>query len=350
MTNTADISALCDCNPCSESPRGRSWRRRILSVIGPLGASILVHAVLIGALGLTTFMMVQAERPVFGDVEFFITPAVDSQSDFVFADQRALTIEPLALPMLEDWNRLIPDFDADVKNASISGELNDATAGLESLGSLSVIGTGGGAAEAGAGGWGGGQRIGGRREWAPLDARVERTSYVIDFSGSIIMIRDDLLHDLKLSIGRMKLKQSFNVHVFHGQGNRVVTDSFRDGLVAATPETKRAFFAWIDKIAPAGATEPRQALNRALAEHPQELVFLSDGYFDERIVEAFTRRNHLGGRRAVRVRSLVCDESLIGPNRLAARQTEGAQRLARLAERNGGSTIIITGFGRQERP
>lgn len=350
MTNAADISALPESNPIAELARGRSWRRRMLSVIGPLGASILVHAVLIAALGLTTFMVVQADKPVFGDVELFLTPAIESQSDFIFPDQRALTIDPLNLPVLEALERLIPDVDADIRNASISGDSKDANPGLESLGTLNVLGTGSGAADAGAGGWGGGQRMGGRRQWAPLDARAERTSYVIDFSGSIIMVRDDLLRDLKLSIGRMKLEQSFNVHVFHGQGNRVVTDSFRDGLVAATPETKRAFFAWIDKIAPAGATEPRQALNRALAERPQELVFLSDGYFDEQIVEEFTRRNHLGGSRAVRMRCLVCDDVLIGAKNPAARQTDGAQRLARLAERNGGNTIIITGFGRRIRP
>ncbi len=214
-------------------------------------------------------------------------------------------------------------------------------------GMLSLLGTGTGAGEAGTGGFGSGfgsgTHIGQAGVWN-LTIRADTIVYVVDFSGSIIVAVDDLKRELKRSIGRLQPSQSFNVILFYssggGQDEKVRTESFRPKLEPADPATRREFFEWIDRKAPMGVTDPLPAMKRALALRPQAIFFFSDGYFDDSVVTEVERANR-GGQ--TRIYCLVFDEILLQDTSGLPRETDGARRLRRLAESNGGKARIVTG-------
>ena len=78
----------------------------------------------------------------------------------------------------------------------------------------------------------------------------------------------------------------------------------------------------------------------ALRLEPEAIIFLSDGFFEESIVDAITKSNR---RRRSRIECLVLDEALLAaPPNGPLTETDGVKRLRRLAAQNGGSATIVT--------
>jgi hypothetical protein len=230
---------------------------------------------------------------------------------------------------------------------ALPGEAGTGGFGIGESGRSGVLGIGGGAGAGGGGGlgagFGTGSGIGTAGVWN-LRTTGNTFAYVVDFSGSIIVAVDDLKRELKRSIGKLTGKQLYAVFIFYSVGDQRAehfkTEAFAPELELATPDVKRRFFAWIDRKAPMGSTQPLPAMKRALALKPDAVFFFSDGYFDDKVVDEIAAANKNVG---AQIHCLVFDELLLQDTSGLPRLTDGARRLKRIAEQNGGKTKIVTG-------
>lgn len=353
----ADAPRPADAGPV-ETAADRSLRNpyyRYLMHLGlPLAVSLAAHVGVLVFLGLKTFNILTRAQIEVGEYEASLTESLADQMDralnWAAADPLEAPEPDLADASFESLSALdVPAFDARELDAAEPGGGGEGGGLGIGDGALALLGTGGGAGAAGTGGLGGGlggggPRIGQAGVW-DLSVRANRIAYVIDFSGSIIVVVDDLKRELKRSIGRLKPSQSFNVIIFYSSGpgkeERGQTESFRAQLEPADEQTRREFFAWIDRKAPQGETFPLQAMQRALALDPEVVFFFSDGYFEDRIVDEINRANN---RARARIYCLVFDELYLSDaSGLPPAEKEGARRLRRIAEANGGAVKIVTG-------
>lgn len=201
-----------------------------------------------------------------------------------------------------------------------------------------VLGIGNsGAGAAGTGGFGGlgsGLQVAQAGVWN-LTVDAQKVVYVVDFSGSIVTVEDELTRELKRSISRLNARQSFNVILFYGRG-RQTTDSFSGSLLPATSENKKRFIDWIRTKNAEGGTNPVPAVLRAIKQRPQAIFFFSDGRFEDRAIEQITKANR---RVAAQFVCLLFDEANFEDNTdLPPAVNEQATRLKRLAELNRGGS------------
>lgn len=111
--------------------------------------------------------------------------------------------------------------------------------------------------------------------------RAERIVYVVDASGAMTSSLPFVLGELDRSVSRLTAAQAFQVIVFHdpprgsnGPAMEVFDPRGVSGsLITATEENKRRLRTWLAGVQPSGRSDPREALERALALKP-ELVFL----------------------------------------------------------------------------
>lgn len=215
--------------------------------------------------------------------------------------------------------------------------------GLGAAGEIGLLGTGGGARAGGGGGLGAGlgsgQRAGQAGMWG-LNVAARRVCYVIDFSGSMVVVHPELVRELKRSVGQLVPPQEFNVILFYQRGGRYVAEAFASALQPARPPVKRQFFAWIDERSPNGPTRPLVAVERALAMGPDVIFFFSDGDFEDQVVERITETNGM----RTRIHCLYFNERLLADRGgLPPRLDDTGWRMAAIAERNGGRLKVLTG-------
>lgn len=263
----------------------------------------------------------------------------------VIAPELAVEVDPFRFGELADRSDL-----GDLARSEpgiLPGELGRGGFGVGESGRSGILGIGEGAGGGGGSGigWGFGTGSGiGRAGVWDVSASGNMFAYVVDFSGSIIVVVDDLKRELKRSVGKLTPKQSFNVVIFYsvtGVRDEVFkTESFAPELQPAVPDTKRSFFAWIDRKPPIGRTEPLQAMKRALALNPDAVFFFSDGLFEDKVVDEILRANSKAG---AQIHCLVFDEMLLQDTSGLQRLTDGARRLKRIADASGGKTKIVTG-------
>lgn len=336
------------------------YLRYLLHVWMPLAVSLFVHVVLLAFLGLKTFEVMSRPATGVGEYAASLTESLADQmdealrwsGDDVLNAPDDMTPAPnfddlVNLPDLRNVNPRDLDFGSGGEGLGGLGS-GDGALGVGD-GALTLLGTGAGAGEAGTGGFGsglgsGGSRIGQAGVW-DLSIRANRVAYVIDFSGSILFSAAELKRELKRSIGRLRATQSFDVILFFSTGagvdERFRTESFRPKLEPATEANRKAFFEWIDRHAPQGETRPLEAMKRALELAPEAVFFFSDGYFEDSVVTEI----NLANRRAnARIYCLVFDEAYLDDTSgLPPQPKEGALRLKRIAEANGGKLKIVTG-------
>jgi len=107
---------------------------------------------------------------------------------------------------------------------------------------------------------------------------ARRIVYVVDRSGSMMGIFDDLRAELKRSIDRLRKSQKYHV-IFYSTDPPVEAPPGR--LVNAIRSSKERTFEFIDMTVPEGMTQPIEAMRRAFALHPDLIYFLSDGDIPE---------------------------------------------------------------------
>lgn len=218
--------------------------------------------------------------------------------------------------------------------------------GLGEAGRTGVLGVGSGASGSGGEGVGSGLGSGvGLGQVGLWDVRAggNKIVYVVDFSGSITPVVDDLRRELKRSIGQLQSSQTFEVVLFLStNGSRYATESFGAKLTTADIENKRKFFEWIGRQRPYGATNPMPALLRALTLKPEVIYLISDGGFDDpapKVLENIRNANRIA---KAKINCLVFDELLFGYKPGSDKLTEGARVLQQIAEQNGGRCKIVT--------
>ncbi len=107
---------------------------------------------------------------------------------------------------------------------------------------------------------------------------ARRIVYVVDRSGSMMGVFDDLRTELKNSIDRLRKSQKYHV-IFYSTDPPVEAPPAR--LVNAIRASKERTFAFIDETQPAGMTQPIEAMRRAFQLKPDLIYFLSDGDIPE---------------------------------------------------------------------
>jgi hypothetical protein len=350
------MNDITQTQPDKQPPRGQErlvdrearnpWFRWTLHIGAPLSMSLAVHVVFVILFSLTTIVAATSGREEVGDYEAGVTNLADELAgDFKWQEDQLETPEE---EKLDDLSSLTDISDLDISDLNdASSTLGDTGIGFgEGRGDILGIGTGAG--EAGSGGFGsgfgaGGRAGGGRVGMWGSDIIANKIAYVIDFSGSIIVAQEDLVRELKRSVGQLRPPQAFNVFIFYeSSGGRVVTENFaQGGLVIAKDDTKAAFNRWIETKQPQGATEPLQAIREALKAEPEVVFFLSDGFFDEKIVDEITRGNRRVGAKFM---CMVFDDTLLSDTSgLPPRPTDGSNRLGRIARQNNGRSKIVTG-------
>lgn len=138
-------------------------------------------------------------------------------------------------------------------------------------------GGGGGGAPWGVPGGGGGMLP--KSNFAGTGGNANKIVFLCDASGSMISVSASLKRQLKAAIDEMRCdadaQQEFNVIFFNEKTPQIL---FKDGLQFANPENKAKASDWIDNVVIAGGTEPMGAVKEALAEKPQLLYVLTDGF------------------------------------------------------------------------
>lgn len=313
----------------------------------PMGVSLGLHLSLVCTLAFTAWHVVEPREYATGEFEVGVAEAPPGPADSLdWPEQAIMPIGGAAIPepAAFDASAFSSVRDLKIEPAANPGLGGDESGGfgVGGLGRGGLIGTGGGAGEDGGAaygsGFGSGGGLGGAGVWG-LHASGRTFCYVVDFSGSIIVVVDDLKRELKRSIGRLSPAQSFNVFVFYSTQQRWVTDSFASDMQPARADVKRQFFAWIDQKRPTGGTDPVPGVKRALRMQPDVIFLFSDGYFEDAKVNEITRSNR--GVKS-RIHCLVFDDMLLQDASGLPRLTEGARRLQRIAEENGGKCKIVT--------
>jgi len=342
--------------PLADRERRNPYFRWLVHLGVPMTASLLVHALLFAILALGSWHVLAGSTLEIDEYEVEIRDSAGQEFSGGLkwpGEHRIDVIEPeLALDVdsfrFSDLARRSDLSDLARSEASpFPGESGSGGFGVGESGRSGILGIGGGAGGgggAGLGRWfGTGSGIGHAGVWN-VKASGNTFVYVVDFSGSIIVVVDDLKRELKRSIGKLTSKQSFNVVVFFsvtGVRNEVFkTESFAPALQSAVPDAKRKFFAWLDRKPPMGRTAPLQAMKRALALKPDAVFFFSDGLFEDRVVDEILRAN---AQVDAQIHCLVFDEMLLQDTSGLQQLTDGARRLKRIADASGGETKIVTG-------
>jgi len=328
----------------------------------PMVISIVVHVGLLGFLALKTFNVMTRPSIEVGEYQASLVERIDERAEDVLVWEDPSQRPPASLdivPGSADENVAMPadlpilafDDTLSLDEPGMGGGGGEEDALGVGEGALRLLGTGAGAGEAGTGGFGtsvgDGEAYKGRAGIWDLRIRASRIVYVVDYSGSVIFTVDDLNRELKRSVGQLKPSQSFNVILFYEQYENVKVDAFSAQLQPASRRTRRAFFNWLNDRAPRGYTKPLAAMERALSLNPDSVFLLSDGDFDDSVVDAITAANQTV---RARIYTLVFHEDYLEDmSDLPPKETEYSRRLRRIAEANGGSTKIITGRDLGER-
>jgi len=137
------------------------------------------------------------------------------------------------------------------------------------------------------------------------DAR--RVVYVVDRSGSMTDRINYVKEELKRSIATLREPTAFTVIFYStdppfalaekaasGAVNLTVEEYTATRLFRATDRNKRMAFAFVDRIIPQGLTYAVKALELAFEMEPDVVFFLSDGTFDEPVLDLLARLNPSG--------------------------------------------------------
>lgn len=340
--------------PLIDREHRNPWLFWVMHLGLPTVASLALHLTLMVVLALSAWDVLERRDYPTGEFEAGITEARGTDLSGVLSWPGSSLLPPADLTLPETTTRFdvselvnLPDPIPADRTAGTGGEEGGGF-GLGGLGRSGVLGIGEGGAGEGGGagfgsGFGSGGGVGSASVWG-LSVAGRHFAYVVDFSGSIVVAVDDLKRELKRSVGRLKPSQLFNAFLFYGTTGgteRFVTESFASDLQPARSEVKSRFFQWIDKKAPTGSTEPLAAMQRAIRLKPDVIFLFSDGYFDEKVVREIRQANRTA---RCRIHCLVFDELLLeaAAGSLPPRLTDGARRLKRIAEENGGRFKVVT--------
>ncbi len=165
-------------------------------------------------------------------------------------------------------------------------------------------------------------------DWS-APTKLQKVTFLIDASGSLVEAMPFVEKQLLNTIGRMPVGQPFNV-IFFCDGKAVEVPRPNPGMKRAGLRTQIEFAQWLSGSAleSNGRTDPRQAIRLAVSQKPQQLIILSDnitgtGRFEIDQAELIAFLDGIEGPRPV-----IHTIQFLQPDPL--------QTLARIARRFGG--------------
>lgn len=337
--------------PLVDRAAGNVYFRLLVHLGVPMSVSIGLHLLVVFALAfLATWQVIQRLNPTTEfDASIIGTGADAVTGSFVWSGDSALANSITDLKPLDEAIRF-SDINPTLDDLPLNKSSEDSDAGggfgLGEAGRTGILGVGGGAGNTGGGGLGNGLGTGaglGQVGLWDIKAGGNKIVYVVDFSGSITPVVDDLRRELKRSVGQLQTSQSFEVVLFlSNAGSKYAVESFAAKLTQADVENKRRFFDWIQHHSPNGATNPLPALIRALALKPEVIFLISDGGFDDpapKVLEDIKNANRVA---KAKINCLVFDELLFDYKSGVGKLTEGAKLLQTIAQQHGGKCKIVT--------
>lgn len=269
--------------------RGAHW---IVHVGSPLGASLLLHALLLMLFAGVTWVAVRTATSEDDDdaIEFQASIIAEGPSEgpaggFQFPGHAFLNRPDAAeassgTPGSAGLADLLKPPDKPViPQASGLGALSEGLGAAE-LNRGDIIGIGGAGGALGAAGFSAGL---GDRDVAgggPIGSlwgvgkgqRARSVVYVVDRSGSFVDWVEAIDIELKRSLGLLQEDQSFNI-VFLRDNAPLI---FRPRMIPADLAAKREAFAWINLHPPAGGSDLTPAVREALKHQPEILFIVTD--------------------------------------------------------------------------
>lgn len=153
---------------------------------------------------------------------------------------------------------------------------------------------------------------------------VREVVYVVDRSGSMMYTFPYVKEELTRSINRLRRSQKFHV-VFFNAGPPLENPPRK--LVSAIRAQKEAFFRFLRTLNAEGSTHPERAMRLALGLKPDLIYMLTDGEFDERLIERLNRWNE---DRKVKIYTIAFLDS------------SGAELLRQIAYEHGGEFRFVS--------
>jgi phage FluMu protein Com len=292
---------------------------RVALYVPTWGTSVALHlsVALLALMG--SWMAVTRPPP---DVRYVIQPVPVSRPNFTPTQQEQGGALSPRQPQSQDYSSYV--------FKPTKNPVEDVADNL--LPKIELIGIGGGGKETGGIpglGPSRGSPIGWFVEFGQLTGGPKNIVYVIDRSGSMTDSIMYVKYELKRCIRLLRPRDQFHV-IFYSSGPAVEMPMRR--LLPATEANKLAAYEFIDGIVPLGQTDPSEALRAALALRPNTIFLLSDGEFEERIVNLVDKLNPAGGANNGR---------LVKVNTLCFIYTAGERILQTIADRNGGTYRFI---------
>ncbi len=169
-----------------------------------------------------------------------------------------------------------------------------------------------------------------------VTGELTRVVYLLDASGSMVDSLDLVKRRLYRELGQLRFgrgmdwsgkvvekRQSFNVVFF-----RTKSEACWPALMPATNANKVFAARWADKVIARGQTDPAAAMKLAFSYDPQQIVVLSDGEFDAKVLGVVEKLQRSRGF-PVRIYTIAYGGGFAGDN------------LRKLAQANGGRFIRI---------
>jgi len=163
-------------------------------------------------------------------------------------------------------------------------------------------------------------------EFFGIEAEGKTFVYVVDASGSMDgRPFQRAKQEIMRSIGSLTREQAYFVVFFGTEEFPMHHPDTTNALVPATPENVGRTKRWVDAFQTQGGTEPAAALQRALRLTPEVVYFLTDGGFDDDVVDMVRRSNTTN----------VCVNTVSFVNK------GGEALLRRIANDNGGQFLFV---------
>jgi hypothetical protein len=185
-------------------------------------------------------------------------------------------------------------------NENVAGLLGGQAGGTEAMGIFagtggslgSGVGNDSGGGKVAAYGAPGGGGNGPRSSFYGTGGNAVRIVYILDHSGSMLDNFGFLREEAKRSVGRLVPLQYFSVILVSDR----VTFAGASGMTRALPDAKKAFSTAIDKERAEGQNDDllapfQQAFEKAFAQKPDLIYFLTDGRFNDRLPAIVTGLN-----------------------------------------------------------
>jgi len=276
-------------------PRKTFWQHPFVLNVLPLATSVLLHAGVL-LVGYATFQAVKTVSTVMRDQIIIPDATIVEGAEVGGVPNPGLGTDPnivsdMKVDIQEQTQKLAE------KSASITSNIGgDASEGVIGVGAASLRNGGLGAGETAEatpfGVPGGSGGLGPKSPFMGVSGNARRVIYVCDASGGMVNWQTLLKDELRRAVDVLKPIQFFNIIFFTSSGTGY--ESYKPRMVPATPANKLEAIGgddgWIERSYQAdGVTDPRPALRAAMAQEPELVYLMTNGFEKVRGGATFAR-------------------------------------------------------------